>query len=372
MKCRRWSRMLALALALLPAAAGAEVRIGLANPLSGPYAASGERNRVAVQLAIAALNQAGGVLGQQVRLVVADDGCDSERAAEAALELIKAGVGFVVGHMCSQASLVAAPIYEAAGLPMMTPDSTHPQLTEEGRGNIFRLAGRDDVQGQLAGDRLAQRHPQQRIAIVHDGSTYGRGLAGQARERLRQNHVNEVLFAAYQPDQTDFGALVEELQRAAIDVLFVGGYGPDAGRLIRFARDRGSRIQLVGGDGLGMEEFWTAAGPAGEGAVFTARPDLKQLPAAATVLAEFRAMGLGSVPMGIAAYAAVEVWAAAATRAGTLDPGPVIRVLHRGRFASALGRVAFDEKGDAEGAEWQWQIWHDGSYAPLDPPMAMR
>ena len=193
---RRMSRILALtvALLLLPAAAGAEVRIGLAIPVTGPYAASGERNRVAVQLAIAALNQAGGVLGQQVKLVVVDDGCDAERAADAALELVKAGVGFVVGHMCSHASLIAAPIYEAAGLPMMSPDSTHPQLTEEGRANVFRLAGRDDIQGRLAGDWLAQRHPPPRIAIVHDGSTYGRGLAEQARARLREDPGREALF----------------------------------------------------------------------------------------------------------------------------------------------------------------------------------
>ena len=106
--------------------------------------------------------------------------------------------------------------------------------------------------------------------------------------------------------------------------------------------------------------------------MFTARPDLNQIPAAATVLAEFRAMGLGSLPWGVGAYAAVEAWAAAATRAGTLDPAQVTKTLHRGRFATALGRVAFDDKGDAEGAEWQWQVWHDGNYAPLDAPVAMR
>jgi len=357
---------------LLARAAGAEVRIGLAHPLSGPYAVSGERNRVAVQLAIAALNQAGGVLGQEVQLVVVDDGCESDRAAAAALELVKAGVDFVVGHMCSHASLTAAPIYEAAGVPMMSPDSTHPQLTEEGRGNVFRLIGRDDLQGRLAGDWLAYQRPPQRIAIIHDGTAYGRGLAEQARERLREHGSSEALFAVYEPGQADFVRLVEELQRAGIGVLFVGGYGPDAGRLIRVARDHGCRVQLVGGDGLAMEEFWAAAGSAGEGAVFTARPNLPRIPAAANVLAEFRAMGLGPLPWGLAAYAAVEVWAAAAARAGTVDPSQVIKAIHRGRFATALGRVGFDAKGDVEGAEWQWQIWHDGSYAPFDPPVAMR
>ena len=184
---RQISRILALTVALLlPAAAGAEVRIGLANPLTGPYAASGERNRVAVQLAIAALNQAGGVLGQQVKLVVVDDGCDSDRAAEAALELVKAGVGFVVGHMCSHASLIAAPIYEAAGVPMMSPDSTHPQLTEEGRGNVFRLAGRGIPAGptgrRLAGLPAPATADRDRPRRKH---LWPRALPKQARSALR-------------------------------------------------------------------------------------------------------------------------------------------------------------------------------------------
>ena len=155
-------------------------------------------------------------------------------------------------------------------------------------------------------------------------------------------------------------------------MLFVGGYGPDAGRLIRAARDRGSRIQLVGGDGLAMEEFWAAAGAAGEGAVFTARPDLNADPRRRQRSGRVPCHGPGTAALGLGAYAAVEVWAAAAGRAGTVDPGQVTKVIHRGRFATALGRVAFDVKGDVEGAEWQWQVWHDGFYAPFDPPVAMR
>ena len=99
--------MVAAALLALPASAG-EIRIGLANPLTGPLAASGQRNRVAVELAIRALNQDGGVLGQPLKLVAVDDGCGTDRAAAAALELVEAGVRFVVGHLCSHSSLMAA------------------------------------------------------------------------------------------------------------------------------------------------------------------------------------------------------------------------------------------------------------------------
>jgi branched-chain amino acid transport system substrate-binding protein len=359
--------VLMLLLLAAPALAGAEVRIGVANSFTGPFAASGERTRTAAELAVQTLNRSGGVLGREIRLVAVDDACGTDQAAEAALELIKAGVSFVVGHRCSHSSLTAAPIYEAVGIPMMTTDSTHPMLTEEGRHNVFRLIGRDDAQGRIAGDWLAARRPQRPIGIVHDGSTYGKGLAMQTRARLRELGVTEALLAAYPPGATDHGDLIDRIMRAKVGLLYVGGYGPDAGRIARAARERGSDLQLVGGDGLGMEEFWAEAGSAGEGTVFTARHDPSGEPSAAPVLQAFRALGLGPLPTGLDAYAAVQVWAEAATRAGTAEPAKVVQALHRGRFATALGKVAFDEKGDVEGAVWQWQVWRDGAYAPWQP-----
>jgi branched-chain amino acid transport system substrate-binding protein len=359
-------RVLSLIMLLSASVAGAgEVRIGLANTFSGPYAASGERVRTVVQLAVETLNQAGGVLGQQVKLIAVDDACGTDQAAAAALALIKAGVDFVVGHRCSHSSLTAAPIYEAAGIPMMTIDSTHPMLTEEGRPNVFRLIGRDDAQGRIAGDWLAAQQPRRPIGIVHDQSTYGKGLALRTRARLRELGVQEALLATYSPGAADYRELIQRLRQAGVGLLYIGGYGPDAGRIACNARESGSDLQIVGGDGLGMEEFWTIAGPAGEGAVFTTRVDVRALPEAAPVLQAFEAMGLGSLPTGVDAYAAVQIWAEAATRAGSTDPVKITEALHRSRFATALGRVAFDQKGDLSGAAWQWQVWHVGSYAPL-------
>ena len=134
-----------------PHNAAAEIPIGFANPLTGAFAQSGERYRIATEMAIEDLNARGGVLGQQVKLIVADDGCGMQRAMDAARTLVEAGVSFVVGHACSHSSLLAAGIYETADVLMITPSSTHPRLTEEGRQNVFRLIGRDDDQGRLAG-----------------------------------------------------------------------------------------------------------------------------------------------------------------------------------------------------------------------------
>jgi branched-chain amino acid transport system substrate-binding protein len=364
---RRYGPILAVVLALVAGRADAgDIKIGLANPLTGPLAGSGERNRTAIGLAIRRINAEGGVLGREVALVTADDACGTDQAAAAALELIKAGVVVVVGHLCSHSSLVAAAVYEAAGLPMISPDSTHPRLTEEGRLNVFRLGGRDDDQGRIAGDWLAAQTDPSLVAIVHDGSTYGKGLAERTRARLREHGVQERLFAAYPPAAADYLVLVAAVRRTGARRLYVGGYGPDAGRILRTARDQGYAVQMVGGDGLGTQEFRTAAAAAGDGTVFTARPDLRAEPEAGNVLDAFRALGLGDLPSGLGAYAGVQVWAEAARRAGTTSPAVVAERIRRGRFTTVLGPVAFDAKGDLVGAGWQWYQWRGGSVRPLD------
>jgi branched-chain amino acid transport system substrate-binding protein len=360
-----------MALAVAPPQAAAEIPIGFANPLSGAFARSGERNRIAVEMAVADLNARGGVLGEPVRLITTDDACGLQRSVAAARELVDAGVRVVVGHFCSHSSLLAAGIYETADVLMITPFSTHPRLTEEGRQNVFRLYGRDDRQGELAGDFLADRWRGGQIAILHDGSTYGEGLALEARKQLRARGETEAIFDSYAPDGDDYTGLLARLQKARIKVLYVGGYGPDAGLILRTARERGDDLQLVGGDGLDMDEFWAVAGDLGKGTIFTARPDVRARPEAAALLARFQARGLGTRDFGLGAYAAVQVWAEAVERAGSLRLTAVAGTLRRGHFETVLGRVAFDQKGDLRDAAWQWKAWADGDYVPLEQFLAI-
>ena len=348
-----------------PGPVGAEIAIGFANPLSGPYALSGTRNRIAVEMAVRDLNDRGGVLNQEVTLTVADDACGMDQSLEAARQLIAADVAAVIGHMCSHSSLLDAGLYETANVLMITPSSTHPRLTEEGRGNVFRLIGRDDHQGQLAGNFLADRWDGNQIAILHDGSTYGEGLARETRKQLRARGEVEAMYAQYEPGQNDYGSLVDELWRTDVDVLYIGGYGPDAGLILRTARGEGHDIQLIGGDGIGMGEFWSVVGHAGEGAVFTRRPVMNDHPITTKLLAEFESRGLGTRTGGMGAYAAVQVWGRAVERAGTIELGPVAAALRHGRFTTVLDHIAFDRKGDLKGADWQWKVWSDGSRLPI-------
>jgi branched-chain amino acid transport system substrate-binding protein len=115
-----------------------------------------------------------------------------------------------------------------------------------------------------------------------------------------------------------------------------------------------------------MDGFWSVAGEFGERTIFSGRPDVRNRPDAAAVLERFRSRGLRPLTAGLGTYAAVQVWAQAVARAGTPELAAVTGALRRGRFNTVLGRVAFDGKGDLEGGAWQWKVWTDGAYVPLD------
>src|SRR5215470_12747941 len=134
--------------------ARADIMIGVALPLSGPNGLMSTPTLRTIAMAVADLNDKGGVLGQRIRTLVVDDYCDPEQAVAAARKLVDAGVVFVIGHMCSGAAIAASKVYAAARLLMFTPDATNPILTEQGLRSVFRVTGRDNEQAQMAADYL--------------------------------------------------------------------------------------------------------------------------------------------------------------------------------------------------------------------------
>jgi len=342
-----------------------ETLVGLSSAFTGPYAWVGEPHLAGAQLAIDDLNAAGGVLGEPLRLVTVDDACDPEQAPLAARKLASDGVAVIFSATCSGAALAAAPIYREARIVWIETSATNPRITDEGGPGVFRLVGRDDLQGALAGDFLADRWADQRIAIAHDGSAYGLGLAEQVKKRLNLRGVMEATFVEYTPRQTDFSALLEQLHAASIEVLYVGGYSPEIGLIARNARDRGLDLQLVSGDSLSTGEFGVIAGAAAEGVLFTSFSDPTRDPRTAELMAR---AGLHEPnARTLYSYAGVEVWAQAVEAAGSLDLGKVTETMRSRQFDTVLGRIGFDEKGDVEGFKpFVWFVWRDGTYVPLD------
>ena len=314
------------------AAARAEITIATVGPMTAAKAWMGEQYKWGVELAVAEINDRGGVLGQKLRLVIGDDACDAAQAVSVAQKLVNDGIVFVAGHYCSHASIPASKIYEEADIVMISPSSTSPILTDEGGANVFRVCGRDDEQGLIAGDYLADHWRDAQIAILNDQSTYGQGLAAETVKQLHARGVSEALNLSYAPDQIDYSPLISVLQEANIDVIYVGGYSAEVGLILRQARNQGFDAQLISGDAVVTEDFWLTAGAAAEGALMTFFPDARETQAAAPTVAQFRARGFEPEGYTLYAYAAVQVWAEAVARAATLDPQAVIAALQTGTF----------------------------------------
>lgn len=367
---RVWSAA-ALAAGFAASSPRADVLIGSAAPLTGQMSWHGEQHQRGVDMAVAELNMAGGLLGRTIEVVTADDYCNAEQAVAAAEKLVAAGVVFVAGHSCSGAAIPASEVYEEAGIVMISNSATNPRLTDQGFRSVFRMVARDTLQGEMAAEYLAEHHADRQIAILHDGQAYGQGLAEVTKTELKQRGVTEVIYDQIVPGQPDYTDVIAELEAAGIDVLFYGGYQPEAALLIRQARDRDYDLQMVGSDALITEYFWHAAGPAAIGVRFVSMADPRTNPAAAPVVEKFLSEGYDPEGITLYSYAAIQVWAQAVEKARTIEPEEVIRVLRREKFHTVLGNIGFDEKGDVYGYDpFVWYVWQDGEYVPLEQSVA--
>ena len=244
-------------------AAKAEIKISTAGPITGQYASFGEQMKRGAEMAVADLNAAGGVLGQKVVLLIGDDACDPKQAVAVANKFVSDGVQFVAGHFCSGSSIPASKVYEEEGILQISPASTNPKLTEEGGDNVFRVCGRDDQQGIVAGNYLADHWGTKKIAFLHDKTAYGKGLADETKKQLNKRGITETMYEAYTAGEKDYSALISKMKAAGIDVFYVGGYHTEAGLMVRQAREKGYNVQLVSGDALVTDEYWKITGAAG-------------------------------------------------------------------------------------------------------------
>jgi branched-chain amino acid transport system substrate-binding protein len=353
------------------APSGAEVVIGMAGPLTGPNAWIGEQTQIGVEAAFDDLLAHGGVLAQAARVVKVDDFCRGDQAVAAARKLVADGVAVVIGHQCSGAAIPASEVYAEAGILMISNAATNPKLTDRGLNNVFRMLGRDDQQGQMAGRYLAERWRDRKIAILHDGELYGEDLATYTKQQLNAQGVSEVMFEQIEPGRVDYSDLVARMQALGVDVLYYGGYAPEAGLIVRQASDKGYGLQLVAGDGISSGDFRLIAGDAADGTLMTLYPDLRASPKAADVVARFRARHYEPDGATLLAYAAVQVWKQAVEKASTLRTAAVAAALHTKEFDTLVGRIGFDEKGDVYGYEpFVWYIWQEGKYVPLESTTA--
>ncbi|HKM88797.1 MAG TPA: branched-chain amino acid ABC transporter substrate-binding protein [Xanthobacteraceae bacterium] len=340
-----------------------DIPIALAGPMTGQYASFGTQLKNGAEQAVADINAAGGVLGKNLRVDIGDDACDPKQARSVGEKFAGMRVAAVIGHYCSSSSIPASDAYLDGGILEITPASTNPLFTERGMWNTFRTCGRDDQQGTIAGNYIAKTYKDKNIAILQDKSTYGKGLADEMKKSLNKAGVKEKMYEGYAQGDKDFNALVSKMKANAIDVVYVGGYHTEAGLILRQMRAQGMTSQMISGDAIATNEFWSITGPAGEGMMFTFGADPRKRPTAAAIVKEFKDKGVDPEGYTLYTYAAVQIWAAAANEAKTIDGKQVAQTIRSGKWDTVLGPISYDAKGDITTVDYVFYRWNSkGGY----------
>jgi branched-chain amino acid transport system substrate-binding protein len=348
----------------LSTAAMADIIIATAGPMTGQYASFGAQMKAGAEQAVEDINAAGGINGEKLVLQIGDDACDPKQAVAVANQFVGSGVVFVAGHFCSGSSIPASQVYAEEGIIQISPASTNPTFTDERPGpGIFRTCGRDDQQGQVAGAFLAEKFGDKNIAIIHDKTAYGKGLADETKKYMNEAGKQEALYEAYTAGEKDYTALVSKLKSENIDVLYVGGYHTEAGLIKRQMAEQGMSTVLVSGDALVTDEYWSITGPAGEGTLMTFSPDPRKNEKAAPIVKAFRAKGVEPEGYVLYTYAVMQIFKQAAEKAGSADIGKILPVLQSGmKFDTVLGDLSFDKKGDVTLPGYVFYVWKNGKY----------
>ena len=330
--------------------ASAQLKLGVGGPMTGGSAAFGAQLKNGTEQAVEDINAAGGILGQKIQIFIGDDRADPKEGVSVANKFVGDGVKFVVGHFNSGVTIPASEVYQENGILEITPAATNPKVTDRNMWNIFRTCGRDDQQGPVAGAIIADKFKGKRVAVVHDKTTYGQGLAEETRKAMNAKGVKEVLYEGVNVGDKDYSALVSKIKASRADLVYWGGLHDTGGLILRQLRDQGVKATFMGADGITDDEFAAIAGPGAEGTLMTFSPDARTNPANTAILEVFRKKGFEPQAYTLYSYAAVQVIKQAAEQAKSVDPKKVAEVMHSGKvFNTVLGDLAFDKKGDITG-----------------------
>jgi branched-chain amino acid transport system substrate-binding protein len=287
-----------------------------------------------------------------------DDASDPKQGVSVANKMAGDGVKFIVGHYNSGVSIPSSMVYQENGIVEITPASTNPTFTERKMWNTFRVCGRDDQQGKVAGQYILKHFKGKKIAVVHDKTTYGKGLADEMKKALNAGGMKEVLYEGINTGEKDYSALVSKIKQSGADLIYFGGLYTEAGLIVRQARDQGVKAPLMGGDGITSDEYASVGGPGVEGTLMTYGPDPRKRPEAKAVVEEFRKKNFEPEAYTLYSYAAVQIYKQAAEAAKSLDPKKVADEMHSGKhFKTVIGDIAYDKKGDITRLDYVVYIW---------------
>lgn len=351
--------------------AGDTIKIGIAGPITGPYAKFGEQLINGTKVLADDVNAKGGIDGKQIEIVQGDDQCDPKQARSVANRMVSDQVYAVVGHFCSSSTIPASEVYAEGNLLDITPASTNPQVTDRGLATVFRTCFRDDQQGNFAGDYIATVLKPKAVAIIHDKDTYGQGLADATRARLKDKYgIEAKLYEGVTRGDKDFNSLVTKMKGLGIDMIYFGGLHTEAALIVRQAREQGmNAATFMSGDGIETDEFSQLAGDAAAGVLNTFAADPARLDTAKAVVQEFRDRKIEPEGFTLYSYAAAEAIVEALKGTGlSRDGKKLAEWLHQNGANTVLGKVEWDDKGDPKVAPlgiWRWQKNDEGKFVSV-------
>lgn len=358
----------AVALVLSSAIAQAEsIKIAFAGPMTGSVKQYGDMVREGFDTAVELINAAGGIDGRKLEAIHYDDACEPKQAVAVANKIVSDGVSFVVGHVCSGSTIPAANIYDNEGIVMITPTSSAPSLTDAKlRTSIFRTMGRDDQQAPVAARYIIEKIKPTKVAVLHDKQSYGQGVATVVKQVLDDAKVNVVIFEGINAGESDYSAVITKLKAAGVDFVYFGGYHPEMGLLLRQSREQGFKAGFMGTEGIANAQLAAVAGPAVEGVLLTLAANFANDPSNADLVKAFADKKRdASGAYQLQAYSAVKIIADAIAATKSTDPVKVAEYIHGNTFATPIGKISYDKKGDLLSFTYDvLQANKDGSRSP--------
>ena len=345
--------------------AGDTIKFGVAGPHSGDLASYGLPTVNAAKLVIDKVNANGGINGKKVEMLVEDDVCKPEIATNTATKLVSDGAEVVLGHICSGATIAAMPIYKNSNVLVMSPSATSDELTYSGNyPNFFRTIAPNAAQSPAMIDFAIDKLGFTKIAIIHDKGDYGKPLAEGAKKHVEQKGKGEVvLFEGITPGAMDYSAIVQKIKQSGAQVVVFGGYHPEASKIVGIMKKKRLDIAFVSDDGVKDDTFIKVAGDSAEGVYAAGPQDNSANPLAAEAKeAHKKAFGTDAGAFFEGAYAATVVMLNAIEKAGSTNLEDLKKVLQTEQVDTPVGKINFDEKGDAVGVGFSMYVVDQGKY----------
>ncbi|GAB3189146.1 branched-chain amino acid ABC transporter substrate-binding protein [Hydrogenophaga aquatica] len=362
--------------AAAPAAAAPQelvIKIGHVGPTSGAIAHLGKDNELGARMAIEELNAAGLTIdgkAAKFELLAEDDAADPKQGTAAAQKLVDAKVNGVIGHLNSGTTIPASQIYDAAGIPQISPSATNPKYTRQGYKGVFRMVADDVHLGGTLGKYAVETLGAKKVAVIDDRTAYGQGVADEFEKGVKAAG-GEVVGREFTNDKaTDFNAILTSLKAKRPDVVFFGGMDAVAGPMIRQMKQLGIKAKFMGGDGICSSELPKLAGDAmADDMVFCAEAGGVEGEEKAG-MDKFRADFKAKYNVDVQVYApyvydAVKVMAKAMETANSADPEKYLPALKAVEHKGVTGTIAFDEKGDIKNGALTLMTYKGGARTTL-------